>query len=189
MINGEYGRSAIKLIFTILILAVVITGIVFMAEKLWKDNSVTDIETDLLSIKAKCKDIHDKNIIDENTQLLGENITEYPENEEVNEIISGSGKWYKLSQDDLEAIGVGNLKAKDGYLVNYEENDVIYAKGIEKDGQLYYKLSDIQNIELEKEVDSNSSDEQPVQGEEEPPQDMIQDVQNPEIPPIEGAIE
>ena len=142
MTNEEYGITAIKLIFTIIILAVIISGIVFIVKKLWQDTSVKDIGTDLLYIKAKCKIIHDKNIIDKNEKLLGENIKEYNENEKINEIVSQSDKWYRLSQQDLETIGLGDLKTEDGYLVNYEEEDVIYAKGIQENGQIYYKLSE-----------------------------------------------
>ena len=208
MRDGEYGRSAIKLIFTIFILAVVITGIVFVAERLWKDNSVKDIETDLLYIKAKCKVIRDKHIIDENEQLLGENITEYTESEEVNEIVSKTDKWYKLRQEDLEAIGLGNLKAEDGYLVNYEEEDIIYAKGIERNKQIYYRLSDLQEAELEEEQEEQNTEpvEQPTQDiapEAQLPQDVVTDsnvseetegqleqsaqpAQNPETEVLEG---
>lgn len=151
MANREKGISAIKLIFMVLILAVIIAGIVFVVKRLWQDNSVKDIGTDLLYIKAKCKIIHDKNIIDSNEQLLGQKITEYTENGEVNGIISQNDKWYKLSQGDLEKIGIGELKEEDGYLVNYEEEDVIYAKGILENEQTYYKLSDLERVREEKE--------------------------------------
>lgn len=30
-----------------------------------------------------------------------------------------------------------------GYYVDYEGNDVAYAKGVENDGQVFYKLSEI----------------------------------------------
>lgn len=150
MTNEEKGITAIKLIFTIIILAVIISGIVFIVKKLWQDTSVKDIGTDLLYIKAKCKIIHDKNIIDKNEELLGENINEYSENEKINEIVSQSGKWYRLSQQDLEAIGLGELKSEDGYLVNYEEEDVIYAKGIQENEQIYYKLSELEAQREEK---------------------------------------
>lgn len=159
MRNEEYGRSAIKLIFTVLILAVVIAGIIFIAKKLWEDTSVKDIGTDLLYIKAKCKIIHDKSIIDANEQLLGENITEYTENEEINEIISQSDKWYKLSQADLESLGLNDSKAEDGYLVNYEEEDIIYAKGIEKGKEIYYKLSDLEKAQAEEEEEKTNTED------------------------------
>ena len=151
MANREKGISAIKLIFMVLILAVIIAGIVFVVKRLWQDNSVKDIGTDLLYIKAKCKIIHDKNIIDSNEQLLGQKITEYTENGEVNGIISQNDKWYKLSQGDLEKIGIGELKEEDGYLVNYEEEDVIFAKEILENEQTYYKLSDLERVREEKE--------------------------------------
>lgn len=165
MTNEEYGITAIKLIFTIIILAVVIAGIVFVVKRLWQDTSIINIETDLLYIKAKCKIIHDKNIIDKNEQLLGEIITEYTENEEINEIVSQSDKWYRLSQEDLETIGIGNLKSEDGYLINYEENDIIYVKGIEENEQIYYKLSDLE-AQREKEKEQKALAEPPV---EQPP--------------------
>ena len=151
MTNEEYGITAIKLIFTIIILAVIISGIVFIVKKLWQDTSVKDIGTDLLYIKAKFKIIHDKNIIDKNEKLLGESIKEYNENEKINEIVSQSDKWYRLSQQDLETIGLGDLKSEDGYLVNYEEEDVIYAKGIQENEQIYYKLSELEEQRKEKE--------------------------------------
>ncbi len=164
--NGEYGISAIKLVFTIAILAVFITGIVFLVQRLWEDTSVKDVETDLLYIKAKCKVINDKHIIDENQQLLGENIKEYPENEEVNKIVSQSDKWYKLTQENLEEMGIGVLKAEDGYLINYEEEDIIYAKGIERDKEIYYRLSDLQNVELQEEQEEQEQQNTEIQQQE-----------------------
>lgn len=166
--NRENGRSAIKLIFTVTILVAIITGMSFTVKRLWQDTSVKDIGTDLLYIKTRCKIIHDKNIIDANEQLLGENITEYTENEVVNEIVSQSNKWYKLSQEDLEKIGLEELKAEDGYLVNYEEQDIIYVKGIERDKEIYYKLSDLEKIEEEEEKKKEQEKEEKTNTEVEP---------------------
>lgn len=195
MKNNEYGRSAIKLIFTIVILAVVIAGIIFIAQKLWQNNSVKDIETDLLYIKAKCKIIHDKNIIDANEQLLGEKVTEYTENEEVNSIISQSDKWYKLTQENLQEIGLEDLEAEDGYFVNYDELDIIYAKGIEHEKEIYYRLSDLEKAEkeaeeeklrkeLEKEQEEKAKEENPKEEEqqnhEEKEQQEEQEIQEQE---------
>lgn len=184
MTKEERGITAIKLIFTIIVLAVVIAGIVFIVKRLWQDNSIKNIETDLLYIKAKCKIIHDKNIIDKNEQLLGENITEYTENEEINAIVSQSDKWYRLSQGDLEAIGIGSLKAEDGYLVNYEENDIIYAKGIEENEQIYYKLSDLEAQREKEKAEEQEPTEQPSveqEASEQPPMEQP----SSEEPPVE----
>ncbi len=207
MSNGEKGITAIKLIFTIIILALIISGIIFIIKRVWQDNSVKNIGTDLLYIKAKCKIIHDKNIIDANEQLLGENIKEYTESEEVNQIISQSDKWYKLRQEDLDAIGAGDLKAEDGYLVNYEAEDIIYAKGILEDEEIYYKLSDLEIAQEQKEAldkdkqQNEISEQQPVAEEQqnanqtpsEPPvtveqpetKELIAGAQAPEETPVE----
>ena len=207
MSNGEKGITAIKLIFTIIILALIISGIIFIIKRVWQDNSVKNIGTDLLYIKAKCKIIHDKNIIDANEQLLGENIKEYTESEEVNQIISQSDKWYKLRQEDLDAIGAGDLKAEDGYLVNYEAEDIIYAKGILEDEEIYYKLSDLEIAQEQKEAldkdkqQNEVSEQQPVAEEQqnanqtpsEPPvtveqpetKELIAGAQAPEETPVE----
>ncbi len=160
MRNEEYGITAIKLIFTIIILVAIIVTAGFITKKIWDNNSVKDVKTDLLYIQAKTKVIYDKNIIDENEELLGENITEYPSNDVVNEIVSQSDKWYKLNKEDLETMELGNLNVEDGYLVNYEEADVIYAKGIEENGIIYYKLSDMTDEEIEEETDNQGVDEE-----------------------------
>lgn len=184
MSNGEKGITAIKLIFTIIILALIISGIIFIIKRVWQDNSVKNIGTDLLYIKAKCKIIHDKNIIDANEQLLGENIKEYTESEEVNQIISQSDKWYKLRQEDLDAIGAGDLKAEDGYLVNYEAEDIIYAKGILEDEEIYYKLSDLEIAQEQKEALDKDKQQNEV-SEQQPVAEEHQNVnQTPTEPPV-----
>lgn len=192
MTNEEYGITAIKLIFTIIILSVVIAGIVFIVKRLWQDTSIINIETDLLYIKAKCKIIHDKNIIDKNEQLLGENITEYLENEEINEIISQSDKWYRLSQEDLETIGIGNLKSEDGYLINYEENDIIYVKGIEENEEIYYKLSDLEEQREKQKAQEQEDAEKPSvdqEASEQPPEEQEASEQpSSEATPAESGI-
>ncbi len=184
MSNGEKGITAIKLIFTIIILALIISGIIFIIKRVWQDNSVKNIGTDLLYIKAKCKIIHDKNIIDANEQLLGENIKEYTESEEVNQIISQSDKWYKLRQEDLDAIGAGDLKAEDGYLVNYEAEDIIYAKGILEDEEIYYKLSDLEIAQEQKEALDKDKQQNEISEQQPVAEEQQNANQTPSEPPV-----
>ena len=142
MIN-ETGLTPIKMIFTVIILAVIIVFGVFITMNLWKSNDTKDIKTDLLYVQAKAKGIHDKSLVDSNQKLLGEEINEFEGNEAINELVSKEDKWYKLSQEDLNTMGLGNLNAEDGYIVNYETKEVIFVKGIQEDEQIYYKLSDV----------------------------------------------
>lgn len=160
MRKNEYGLATIKLIFTIIILVAIIMVAVFVVSKQIESNHVTDIKTDLLFIQAKIKGIHDKKIVDSNQSLLGEEISEYHENEAINEMISGEEKWYKLSQDDLNQIGIGYLKAEEGFIVNYETEEVIYVKGVQEEEQTYYKLSDMIEDEQEEQQTENEENSQ-----------------------------
>lgn len=148
MVN-EAGISAIKLIFTVIILIAIFVVAIFVIEKLIQSSNVTNIKTDLLYIQAKCKVIHDKKVVDDNQTLLGEEINELQENEEINQIISGEDKWYRLSQDDLNQLGVGYLKEEEGFIVNYETEEVLYTKGVQEGEETYYKLSDMVENEQE----------------------------------------
>lgn len=158
MRKNEYGLATIKLIFTIIILIAIISGAVFLVSKQVESNHVTDIKTDLLYIQAMIKGIHDKKVVDANQSLLGEEISEYNENETINEMISGEEKWYKLSQDDLNQIGIGYLKAEEGFIVNYETEEVIYIKGVQEEEQTYYKLSDMIDDEQEEQKTENAEE-------------------------------
>lgn len=160
MRKNEYGLATIKLIFTIIILVAIIMVAVFVVSKQIESNHVTDIKTDLLFIQAKIKGIHDKKIVDSNQSLLGEEISEYHENEAINEMISGEEKWYKLSQDDLNQIGIGYLKAEEGFIVNYETEEVIYVKGVQEEEQTYYRLSDMIEDEQEEQQTENEENSQ-----------------------------
>lgn len=152
----EYGITTIKLILIIVLIIIIFCGGFFLLHKLWKVHNIKNLKTDLLYIQAKGKVIKDKHILNENDELMGEKIEEYPENEEVNKIISESDKWYELDQKDLEQMGKGNLKSEDGYIINYDTEDVIYAKGIKEGNNTFYKLSDIIKQES---IDENKKEE------------------------------
>lgn len=157
MKDNEVGRIAIKLIFAIILIIIFFTGGTLVVKKLWKDNNEKDIKTDLLYIQSKCKIIYDKHIINKEEPLIGEKINQYIENEKINEIINESDKeWYKLKQEDLNKIGEGHLKEEDGYIVNYETEEIIYATGIKKKDKIVYKLSEI--ISEEKETEENEEE-------------------------------
>lgn len=143
MERKEYGITTIKLILTIVVIIIVFCGGFLLLNKLWKTNNIKNLKTDLLYIQAICKFHKDKHILNENDELLGEKISEYNNNEKVNEIISESDSWYMLSQEDLEEIGKGELNSEDGYIFNYDTEDLIYAKGIKEEENVFYKLSDI----------------------------------------------
>jgi hypothetical protein len=161
MINNDEGLTIVKLIFIIMILILIAIIGVFIGKKLWKNSASKDEKTDLLYIQAKCKVIYDKHIIDENEQLLGEKITEYIENNEINNIIqeNQNDMWYKLNQYDLDKISADYINADDGYIINYETEEVICIKGITDGNDIYYKLSDLIEEENNEDDSSNNTEE------------------------------
>ena len=156
MKDNEVGITAIKLIFIMILIIIIILSGIVLAKRLWSETTQKDIKTDLLYMQAKCKVIYDKHIINEEEALIGEKIEEYKENEEINEIITSDGEWYKLNQENLNSIGAYYLNEEDGYIVNYETEEIIYTIGIEENGKVFYKLSDI----LEPKKEENNEEEQ-----------------------------
>ena len=51
-----------------------------------------------------------------------------------------------LSQGDLNDMGVKGAKAKEGYYVNYETDDIMYERGVEYEGTIYHYLSEIKDL-------------------------------------------
>ena len=59
----------------------------------------------------------------------------------------------------MEEIGLGNIELIEGiYVVNYNNYDIIYSKGIQVGENIYYKLSDLQNIIQKNEKNENITD-------------------------------
>ena len=63
--------------------------------------------------------------------------------------------YYALSTNDLQDIGISNVKsdAKNGrYIIKYDiknvQIDIYSEKGFENEGNKYYSLSEIENLEV-----------------------------------------
>ena len=67
--------------------------------------------------------------------------------------IQDTKDYYYLSQEDLNSMGVNIQVEEDTYYLvkyNFEDTEVVYTKGYEHEGKIYYKLSELKNIELKK---------------------------------------
>jgi len=133
-IRKENGITLISLIVTIIILVIITYVSISMSINLTGTANFQNVHTYLLLIETKAEFLANKDAIGE----LGEE-GYYGEKQESGDYAG----WYKLSQGDLNDMGIKDAKASDGYYVNYEGNDVAYAKGVENDGQVFYKLSQI----------------------------------------------
>ena len=65
-----------------------------------------------------------------------------------NGVIDDQEKYYLLSQEDLNSLGLEKIEIEDGYVVNYETDEIIYVSGFKLDDTIYYKLSETKNISI-----------------------------------------
>lgn len=121
--------------------------------KMLDEKKYADLQTDLLLIQAKVKVIKGKSDVNGNKDnYLGQKVSE-SNNEKIKnqlkdlKIAEGNyEKYFILNLNDFETMGIAHeLKNKGDaiFVVNYDDNEVIYTKGIKVDGNVKYKLSDI----------------------------------------------
>ena len=149
-----YIATYTKMIMIILIIIVTSIGIVNFLKKEYSTEQIKSVKTDMLLIEGKIKIITEKvKIKEKDATYIGEKLTQESERPEIKElqekgIIDLESKeynYYALDKKNLEEIGLDNINLDDGYyIVEYNNSDVIYSKGVlDKDGKIYYKLSEI----------------------------------------------
>ena len=138
-IRDNKGITMVTLVITIIILAILAYTSVRIGISLTQEGKYQSVQTNLLLIKTECEKIANDKAIGEEVELYGKEVTD-----NTNEY----NGWYRLSQAELNDMGIKGAKAEDGYFVNYNiENtkdvDVAYGKGVMNDDHIYYYLSDI----------------------------------------------
>lgn len=139
--------SNIKWIIIVIIIILVLVGLAFFVKKNFEDEKLQNLSTNMLQIQAKTKILTEKNKLEEQNELKGTNITE----EDVKKLnIENNENIKKLSQSDLEYMGLNEIKEDNKFIVDYENNEVYYIDGYENDdGNIYYSLSEINNIAMD----------------------------------------
>ena len=121
--------------------------------KMLDEKKYTDLQTDLLLIQAKVKVIKGKSDVNGNKDnYLGQKVSE-SNNEQIKNLLRDLNiteenyeKYFILNSKDFETMGIAHELRNKGdalFIVNYDDNEVIYTKGIKVDGNTKYKLSDI----------------------------------------------
>ncbi len=133
-IKSNKGITLAVLVITLVILIIVATVSVSISFEIIDIAEFENVKTNLLLIQSKCKIKAEQKAIGdiEESDLYG--VKQY-NSQEYN-------GWYLLSQENLKDMGLEDVE-EDSYYVNYESDDVAYSNGIEKDGKIYYKLSEI----------------------------------------------
>lgn len=156
--KSQNGKSQLLLIIAVLLIIVASIYIVNLVKEQLNKKTISDYETDMLMIQGKTKIIDEEvNMKKEGIVLEGKKISENIEKEEIKQILDKKlisqeeenfEKYYMLENEDLEKIGLSNIKLETGfYIINYTTDEVIYSEGISDGKNIYYKLSEIKELE------------------------------------------
>lgn len=166
------AKKVLKLILTIIITIAIATVIISVCKQAYDKTNLEDLRTNMLLIQGKAK-TYTENVSVETANLNEEKEEDNTKIEEVKDqklkgtalgdcdekiknAASKSGiedvkDFYYLSQQDLNDMGINiNVKEDEYYLVkyNFEDTEVVYTKGYKHKEKIYYKLSEIKDIEL-----------------------------------------
>lgn len=145
MLKKDKGISMIAVLIIIILFIGLIIGVWYFATSLVKAKGLEDLKTDLLKVQAKVKvQAEEYTGKKEENALLGEELPE----DILNKLkIEPNEKIKVLTQEDLNQMGLAEIEGDKQYVVDYDNQEVYWTEGYEaKDGNIYYKLSDIQGL-------------------------------------------
>ena len=165
-------KKVLTLIAAIIIIIAISVVISVVWKSAWEETKLQDLRTNMLLIQGKAK-TYTENVsvetanLDEakeedstkiaevkDQKLKGtalENCDDSVKNAKKKAGIEDAKDYYYLSQEDLKQMGISIEVEEDTYYLvkyNFEDTEVVYTKGYEYQDKLYYKLSELKNIEL-----------------------------------------
>lgn len=182
----EKGMTFLTLIISIVIIIALISTIVFFLLQMYNQEEFESIRTEMLKIEGRIKVLAESATAKKDEAIKkGTKLSEIEENEKVKEILEKGiiskeeetyQEYYCLNKENLEEIGLGSIELQDGnyIIVNYKTHEVIYTQGIKIEKDEYFKLSELNKLQEEKEILLN---EQAV--EKEKKAESEQEEQNP----------
>ena len=116
------------------------------------------IKTNMLAIQGKAKIIAEEEKALKK-ELAGIKISDKKEEENIKKLleqqnitIDENSKYYVLDKENLKEIGLGNIELESDqyYIVNYDNLEILYTKGVQIGDNILYKLSDFNKLNEEK---------------------------------------
>lgn len=152
-----YFKTYVKILFFIGIIIAIIYGAGYFLKNEYDDEQFETIKTDMLLIEAKTKMVAEKiKMKEKDAVYVGKKIEEAKDDEDIKKLQESgiinleekNNEYYILEKSNLEELGLTAVNLAEGYyIVEYNSNEIIYAKGIkDKNGNVLYKLSDIENM-------------------------------------------
>lgn len=155
----ENGLTHMTTIFLVIIILVLILVAVRFVELQYKNEESETIKTNMLAIQGKAKIIAEEEKALKK-ELAGIKISDKKEEENIKKLleqqnitIDENSKYYVLDKENLNAIGLGNIELEldQYYIVNYDNLEILYTKGVQIGDNILYKLSDFNKLNEEKE--------------------------------------
>lgn len=152
--KSQKGITLIMLVITIIVLIIITSVTVYTGTGVIKRANLQTLNTNMLLLQAKIKTIAEESRFNKNeSNLKGKKLSEITDNNKITQlinenIIENAEQYYLLSQEDLNSMGLEKVKVEEGYLVNYDTEEVIYLKGFEANGGTYYKLSETRKLNI-----------------------------------------
>ena len=155
----ENGLTHMTTIFLVIIILVLILVAVRFVELQYKNEESETIKTNMLAIQGKAKIIAEEEK-ELKKELAGIKISDKKEEENIKKLleqqnitIDENSKYYVLDKENLKEIGLGNIELESDqyYIVNYDNLEILYTKGVQIGDNILYKLSDFNKLNEEKE--------------------------------------
>ena len=120
--KDEKGLTYVATIILVIIIIAFAIGVILYIQQQYRNEESETIKTNMLAIQGKAKMV--------------------AEEEKA------------LKKEDLTTMGLSNINIEPNeyYIVNYDNMEVLYTKGIKVGDNEYYKLSDFNNLSDEKEI-------------------------------------
>ena len=161
--KSQKGITLIALTITLIVLSIIAGVVVYSGLDVVETAEIQTVNTNMLLIQIKCKTLSEKATFEKNDTLLkGTTLTSIMEtatgNEynKVNDLINKGvistteehySKYYLLSNQDLTDMGLEDATVENEYyIINYETEEVIFTKGVKKEENTYYKLSELKDL-------------------------------------------
>ena len=154
----ENGLTHMTTIFLVIIILVLILVAVRFVELQYKNEESETIKTNMLAIQGKAKIIAEEEKALKK-ELAGIKISDKKEEENIKKLleqqnitIDVDSKDYVLDKENLKEIGLGNIELESDqyYIVNYDNLEILYTKGVQIGDTVLYKLSDFNKLNEEK---------------------------------------
>lgn len=160
--KNQKAMSLIGVIIAIIFIVMFVCGGTYFIIKQFEKSRIENVKTNMLLVQGKIKVLQESSVAKKDESILkGKKVVDNQENEKVKEMLEKGvittqdenfDKYYIIDQATLSEMQIEGIVFGEGnfYIVNYATNEILWTQGITIDGVIYYKLSDLEELEEKK---------------------------------------